>query len=834
MPHAADNFSVHPFANAAEPGRSEAPCCFLRITSTGGSTLEAFLRSIFLESEIWHCCDERGMDNVVTISSEELLRYRIVSCRHFAGRAAKLHPLPLRYFTLLRDPLQRAVSYHAHVMRDSAHYLHSLAKELGTFGAFLRDERTQPTVVNFQLRCLASRCDAADIVVSLNAEQLAKGELDRRLDTSPLLHTLDEELKTAFARLDQMCVVGLSEQFKDFVGLLCETFEWPRQSGIQALRPELTAVTVGDLPTADFQLLSRLNEADIELYQVARARFERDWSRSRFVYPHLHAFVSYAQNAEDVLLFRALKDVRNGTYIDVGANDPVGDSVTKAFYDRGWRGINIEPVKVMYDALVATRPEDVNVHAAAGESDGELPLHVIAGTGLSTLDKSIADRHREHGFKVDDTVVAVRALSTILAEFPKHQIHFLKIDVEGWEREVLLGIDLDIIRPWIIVIESTEPNTQVPSHSAWEKILLNHRYSFAFFDGLNRYYLAHEHQVLMEDLSRPVNSGDLFVRNSELSALQALREAQWNIRRESHRAHVAEVYCTGLMVECDKLRAGLNNLTEIRDQERIEAEAYGRSLVEECGKLRTAMSALSEARDKERIEGEAYGKSLVEECERLRTALSALSEARERERVEGEAYARSLVEECDKLRAALSALSEAREKERSEGEAYGRSLVEECEKLRTGLSTLSKVRERELSEAEVYETSLVDECQRLRAALSALNEVRERERSEGERYGESLLEECNRLRVVVDSIRRASELERAERALQLELLDHRAINAEVCVKSLTQECEDLRAELNSRVNDVTVLREAISISEGRIRALQQHWAVKVFVRKHYF
>jgi glycosyltransferase involved in cell wall biosynthesis len=54
-------------------------------------------------------------------------------------------------------------------------------------------------------------------------------------------------------------------------------------------------------------------------------------------------FVSYAQNFEDVMLWRALRSVERGFYIDVGANDPTLYSVTKAFHIRGWRGINIEP-----------------------------------------------------------------------------------------------------------------------------------------------------------------------------------------------------------------------------------------------------------------------------------------------------------------------------------------------------------------------------------------------------------------------------------------------------------------------------------------------------------
>lgn len=56
-------------------------------------------------------------------------------------------------------------------------------------------------------------------------------------------------------------------------------------------------------------------------------------------------FISYAQNFEDVRLWRVLKQFEHGFYIDVGANDPRHHSVTKAFYDHGWQGINVEPMQ---------------------------------------------------------------------------------------------------------------------------------------------------------------------------------------------------------------------------------------------------------------------------------------------------------------------------------------------------------------------------------------------------------------------------------------------------------------------------------------------------------
>ena len=71
-------------------------------------------------------------------------------------------------------------------------------------------------------------------------------------------------------------------------------------------------------------------------------------------------FVSYAQNFEDVMLWRALKHVEFGFYVDVGANDPEVDSVTKLFYDNGWRGVNVEPVTQWYEKLHRERSRDVN------------------------------------------------------------------------------------------------------------------------------------------------------------------------------------------------------------------------------------------------------------------------------------------------------------------------------------------------------------------------------------------------------------------------------------------------------------------------------------------
>lgn len=205
-------------------------------------------------------------------------------------------------------------------------------------------------------------------------------------------------------------------------------------------------------------------------------------------------FISHSQNLEDAVLYRALQNVKNGFYIDVGANDPNVDSVTKSFYELGWQGINIEPVKLWFDRLVNERSRDINLQVAAGKESGELTFFEIADTGLSTGNAEFALRHERAGFAVLKIVVPVRTLNDICKQYVAgREIHFLKIDVEGFEKSVLEGLDFTVFRPWILLIEATEPLSKVETWQEWEPQLFQSKYSFAYFDGLNRFYFADEH-----------------------------------------------------------------------------------------------------------------------------------------------------------------------------------------------------------------------------------------------------------------------------------------------------------------------------------------------------
>ena len=223
-------------------------------------------------------------------------------------------------------------------------------------------------------------------------------------------------------------------------------------------------------------------------------------------------FVSYSQNGEDVLLWRALGHVADGFYIDVGASDPVEHSVTKAFYERGWRGISIEPLPAFHEQFQRERARDINLAIAAGAENGELTLYDVPDVrGWASPDQAVAEMHRAEGHSIAELKVPVRTLASVCEEHVRGEIHFLKIDVEGFEGDVLRGMDFKRWRPWVLVIEATLPNSRETNHASWEHLVDTQGYRFAWFDGLNRWYVAEEHPELMQHFGIQPNVFDAFI-----------------------------------------------------------------------------------------------------------------------------------------------------------------------------------------------------------------------------------------------------------------------------------------------------------------------------------
>jgi FkbM family methyltransferase len=205
-------------------------------------------------------------------------------------------------------------------------------------------------------------------------------------------------------------------------------------------------------------------------------------------------FISHAQNFEDVRLWRAFSDIKEGRYLDIGTQGPVRDSVSLAFYERDWRGVHVEPTPAYAAAMRLARPDETVIEAAVSKAPGPIQLFEIPETGLSTGVAEIAQRHRAAGWEHRVITVPTVTLAGLFDLMGAAPIHWLKIDVEGMEADVLESWGSHPARPIALVIEATVPNAQVQTHEVWYDSVLSRGYRDVLFDGLSRYFI-HETNV---------------------------------------------------------------------------------------------------------------------------------------------------------------------------------------------------------------------------------------------------------------------------------------------------------------------------------------------------
>jgi len=131
-----------------------------------------------------------------------------------------------------------------------------------------------------------------------------------------------------------------------------------------------------------------------------------------------------------------IMNFNNGTFIEVGANDGLMQSNTKFFEEYyGWKGILVEPSKNLFAQLCKNRPNSrcfecalgsfsENNSYVSGDFDGNLMSSLTGRTGKPRNQK-----------------VLIRSLQSILDECGVKHINFFSLDTEGYELNILKGID---------------------------------------------------------------------------------------------------------------------------------------------------------------------------------------------------------------------------------------------------------------------------------------------------------------------------------------------------------------------------------------------------------
>jgi FkbM family methyltransferase len=167
------------------------------------------------------------------------------------------------------------------------------------------------------------------------------------------------------------------------------------------------------------------------------------------------------------------KGYKNGVFVDVGAHDGLTINNTLYFEKHNdWTGINIEPIKKVYDALLTNRPNSININCAVCNSDGETDF--LCNTGYTEMLSGIKDtfdpRHLQRlqnenkimRSTTETIKVNTKKLETIFDEHKLTHINYLSIDVEGAEFEVIKSINFDKVFIDVIGFENNYEDVSIP------------------------------------------------------------------------------------------------------------------------------------------------------------------------------------------------------------------------------------------------------------------------------------------------------------------------------------------------------------------------------------
>lgn len=197
-------------------------------------------------------------------------------------------------------------------------------------------------------------------------------------------------------------------------------------------------------------------------------------------------FLSFSQHGDDYIAWQLLGKKKKGMIVEVGAFDGVHLSNSYSLEQIGWQSICVEPNPIIYPYLKKNRPDAIKFNCAVvGNSSIDEVSFFVERTGvLSGIEYDETDlvaRYQKRGIsyeKPNEVKVNAKTLNDIFSEnnLGFDEVDIVSIDVEGYEIEVLSGLDFNKYCPKLFIIEANSDNEKKEIISFFEKNNLSYLY----------------------------------------------------------------------------------------------------------------------------------------------------------------------------------------------------------------------------------------------------------------------------------------------------------------------------------------------------------------------
>jgi len=230
-----------------EPISQAKPVCFIHIGKTGGTTLTGLLDTLVDSSKI---CPARHMDELELLSDEEISSYGLFR-GHFWHSASERLPASTRFFSFLRDPVERVVSTYDHI-RQHPHGRHHIVSKLSLEEYIDSPNSISLEVDNWQARVLSSCIEPED----------------------------EPSWDVAMDNLSRLALVGITERMSDSIKLMSAAFDFPFNGNCKSLNITKNRTIRSSLSERLVEKINKKNKLDARLYLAGKERLQADLCRS--------------------------------------------------------------------------------------------------------------------------------------------------------------------------------------------------------------------------------------------------------------------------------------------------------------------------------------------------------------------------------------------------------------------------------------------------------------------------------------------------------------------------------------------------------------------------